>query len=93
MGALTASAMRSGRESSARPPLVLVHGLFDTPSVFDSLKRHLAGRRERLLLPALPLRFGIAPIQMSAQRLAGHIEAHEVASGPPIKLEVNALKF
>ena len=82
MGALPSSAMCSGGESSSRPPLVLVHGLFDTPRVFDSLKRHLAGRRERLLLPALPLRFGIAPIQTSAQRLAGHIEAAFGANEP-----------
>ncbi|MCP9834743.1 triacylglycerol lipase [Cyanobium sp. Aljojuca 7A6] len=67
--------MASGRETSTRPPLVLVHGLFDTPRVFERLERRLAGRREPLLLPALPLRFGIAPIQTSAQRLAGHIEA------------------
>ncbi|WP_255011628.1 triacylglycerol lipase [Cyanobium sp. Cruz-8D1] len=71
---LTAT-MASGRETSTRPPLVLVHGLFDTPRVFERLERRLAGRREPLLLPALPLRFGIAPIQTSAQRLADHIEA------------------
>ncbi len=67
--------MSSGRETATRPPLVLVHGLFDTPRVFERLERRLAGRREPLLIPALPLRFGIAPIQTSAQRLAGHIEA------------------
>jgi triacylglycerol lipase len=62
--------------------LVLVHGLFDTPKVFESLLRHLAGRRDRLLLPALPLRFGIAPIQTSAERLAGHIESAFGANEP-----------
>jgi triacylglycerol lipase len=54
---------------------VLVHGLFDTPGVFDRLDRRLAGRRQPLLKPALPLRFGVAPIGLSAQRLADAIEA------------------
>jgi len=54
--------------------LVLVHGLFDTPRVFDRLERRLAGRRQPLLMPALPLRFGIATIETSAQRLARQIE-------------------
>ena len=35
-----------------------------------------------LLLPALPLHFGIAPIRTSAQRLAGHIEAAFGCSEP-----------
>ncbi len=65
----------SYREQPNNLPLVLVHGLFDIPRVFDHLLRGLNGRREPLLLPALPLRFGIAPIQASAQRFAGHIEA------------------
>lgn len=74
--------MSSGGDPSARPPLVLVHGLFDTPRVFERLERVLAGRRQPLLQPALPLRFGIAPIQISAQRLAGHIEAAFGVSEP-----------
>jgi triacylglycerol lipase len=74
--------MASGREPSLRPPLVLVHGLFDTPRVFEPLERRLGGRRAPLLLPALPLHFGIAPIRTSAQRLAGHIEAAFGSSEP-----------
>ncbi|MCP9931743.1 alpha/beta hydrolase [Cyanobium sp. AMD-g] len=74
-GVPLAAPIPSYREPPNRPPLVLVHGLFDTPKVFDHLLRALNGRRDPLLLPALPLRFGIAPIQTSAQRLAGHIEA------------------
>ena len=76
------AAMTPGREASVRTPLVLVHGLFDTPLVFDRLEQCLAGRRHRLLLPALPLRFGIAPIQTSAQRLADQIEAAYGVSEP-----------
>lgn len=74
--------MCPGRLPSAPPPLVLVHGLFDTPRVFEHLEQHLAGRRERLLLPARPLRFGTATIQTSAQRLAGPIEAAFGANEP-----------
>ncbi len=74
--------MATGRVPTPGPPLVLVHGLFDTPRVFERLQHHLAGRRVPLLLPALPLRFGIAPIQTSAQRLAGHIEAAFGSSEP-----------
>jgi transcriptional regulator with XRE-family HTH domain len=39
-------------------PLVLVHGLWDTPSLFDLLKTTLAGRRQPLLIPHLPHRWG-----------------------------------
>jgi triacylglycerol lipase len=67
--------MPAGREPIPWPPLVLVHGLFDTPRVFDRLERRLAGRRRPLLMPALPLRFGITAIEDSAQRLAAAIEA------------------
>ena len=67
--------MTSGPEVPNGPPLVLVHGLFDTPRVFDRLDRQLAGRRQPLLKPALPLRFGVAPVEISAQRLAAAIEA------------------
>ena len=59
----------------APSPLVLVHGLLDTPRVFDGLQRVLAGRREPLLIPQLPLRFGRTPVMEAAELLAGHIEA------------------
>jgi len=55
--------------------LVLVHGLLDTPAVFDGLKRELRGRRHPLLTPALPLRLGRTPIPEVAEQLGGHIEA------------------
>jgi triacylglycerol lipase len=61
--------------AQAAPPLVLVHGLLDTPAVFNGLKRELAGRRHPLLIPALPLRFGRTPTLEAAELLGGHIEA------------------
>jgi triacylglycerol lipase len=59
----------------AIPPLVLVHGLLDTPAVFNGLKRELAGGREPLLVPALPLRLGRTSVEEAAEVLGGHIEA------------------
>ena len=62
-----------------------MHGLLDTPAVFDGLKHALAGRRQPLLIPRLPLRLGRLPIEEGAAMLASHIEA---AFGPdqPIDL-------
>ena len=54
---------------------MLVHGLLDTPSVFNGLKRELGGRRQPLLIPGLPLRLGRTPIAEAAELLGGHIEA------------------
>jgi triacylglycerol lipase len=67
--------MADGPGTPSRPPLVLVHGLFDTPRVFDRLDRQLAGRRQPLLKPALPLPLDAAAIEISARRLAAAIEA------------------
>ena len=57
------------------PPLVLVHGLLDTSSVFDRLKRALGGARHPLLIPDLPLRLGVTPVEEAAELLGSHIEA------------------
>ena len=57
------------------PPLVLVHGLLDTPAVFNGLKRELGQRRQPLLIPRLPLRLGRTPVAELADLLGGHIEA------------------
>lgn len=65
----------SPRTTTDTTPLVLMHGLLDTPAVFNGLKRALGGRRQPLLLPALPLRQGRTPILEAAQLLGGHIEA------------------
>lgn len=52
-----------------------MHGLLDTPAVFDGLKRMLGGGRQPLLTPALPMRLGRTPILETAELLGGHIEA------------------
>jgi len=52
-----------------------VHGLLDTPAVFDGLKRELGERRQPLLIPALPLRLGATPVLEAATLLGSHIEA------------------
>jgi triacylglycerol lipase len=54
---------------------VLVHGLLDTPAVFNGLKRELGERRQPLLIPALPLRLGRTPVEAAAELLGSHIEA------------------
>ena len=58
---------------------MLVHGLFDTPRLFDSLRRRLAGRRSPLLVPHLPHGLGSVPLEDLAALLGSHIEA---AFGP-----------
>ena len=50
-------------------PLVLIHGLWDTPRVFWPLLRDLDHRREPLLLPHLPHGLGSTPLLDLAQRL------------------------
>ena len=64
---------------SARPPLVLVHGLWDTPRLFLQLQRTLAGERDPLLVPHLHHRLGATRMLPLAERLAAAIEA---AFGP-----------
>lgn len=56
------------------PPLVLVHGMLDTSAVFNRLKRELAGRRDPLLIPDLPLRLGRTSIQEGAELLSRAID-------------------
>jgi triacylglycerol lipase len=53
----------------------LVHGLLDTPEVFRLLRQHLGGRRPDLLIPALPMRFGLTPVREAALHLQRQIEA------------------
>jgi triacylglycerol lipase len=57
------------------PPLVLVHGLLDSPAVFDRLLRALGGGRGDPLMPALPLRLGLTPIEAAAAELGRWIDA------------------
>lgn len=60
---------------NAIPPLVLVHGLLDTPAVFRGLRRELGGGRQPLLSPDLPLRLGRTGVMEVAEQLGSHIEA------------------
>ena len=59
--------------SGTAPPLVLVHGLWDTPRLFDGLQRELAGRRTPLLAPHLPHGLGQVPLEQLATQLDRHI--------------------
>lgn len=52
-----------------------MHGLLDTPAVFNGLKRELGGGRQPLLIPSLPLRLGRTSIEEAAELLGSHIEA------------------
>ncbi|MCP9849385.1 triacylglycerol lipase [Cyanobium sp. Morenito 9A2] len=61
------------------PPLVLVHGLWDTPRLFDPLSRALAGERDRLLVPFLPHSFGARRMIPLAEELG---RAIDTAYGP-----------
>jgi triacylglycerol lipase len=59
--------------------------MWDTPRLFDRLKRELGPRRGPYLIPHLPHRFGLTPVEHQAELLGSHIEA---AFGPeqPIDL-------
>jgi triacylglycerol lipase len=57
----------------------------DTSAVFDRLKRELDGRRHPLLIPDLPLRLGLTPVEDAAHMLASHIEA-AFGSDSPVDL-------
>ena len=58
----------------SQPPLVLVHGLWDTPALFNSLRQALGDRRE-LFLPHLPHGLGVVPLEELAAELGRGIEA------------------
>jgi triacylglycerol lipase len=64
------------------PPLVLVHGLWDTPRLFDPLVARLRGRREPLVIPHLPHGLGEPPLLQLAERLGRHLEEQLGAEGP-----------
>ncbi|MFM7548107.1 MAG: esterase/lipase family protein [Cyanobacteriota bacterium] len=66
-------------------PLVLVHGLWDTPSLFNRLRDELADRRQPLLIPYLPHGVGGVGLLELAGLLDSRIQA---AFGPdqPIDL-------
>ncbi len=66
------------------PPLVLVHGLWDTPALFTSLRRALGERRE-LFVPHLPHGLGVVPLEGLAAELDRGIAAR---FGPDQPLDV-----
>ena len=59
------------------PPLVLLHGLWDTPQLFRRLEQRLCSRCPQLELyaPHLPHRLGAVPIRELARTLAPLIDA------------------
>lgn len=69
----------------APPPLVLVHGLWDTPRVFNPLIRHLDGRRRPILMPHLPHGIGQVPLERLAEQLASYLAA-QLGKDQPIDL-------
>lgn len=60
-----------------RPPLVLLHGLWDTPRLFARLEEALLEGCPQLEVyaPHLPHRFGAAPIRQLSAQLAALLEA------------------
>jgi len=59
-----------------------VHGLLDTPEVFQKLQQEIGDRRADLLIPQLSLRLGRTPIEEAAAELAHHIEAAYPGQSP-----------
>ena len=62
------------QSEAATRPLVLVHGLLDTPRLFSRLERRLEGQHRPVLSPHLPHRFGATPLRKLAQQLDGLIQ-------------------
>ena len=71
-----------------RPPLVLVHGLWDSPRLFDRLVSRLDGAITELLVPNLPHGLGRVPIQTMARWLN-----HEIHAAFGSKTTVDILGF
>ena len=65
--------MSSTGSSSTRRPLVLVHGLWDTPHLFRRLVHRLEAHDVPLLVPHLPHRLGAVPLSTLAHQLDAHI--------------------
>ncbi len=60
-------------EAKDTPPLVLVHGLWDTPALFNSLRRAIGDQRE-VFIPHLPHGLGVVPLEVLAADLGQGIE-------------------
>ena len=59
-----------------------MHGLLDTPEVFQKLRQEIGDRRLDLLIPHLSLRLGRTPTEEAAAELAAHIDAAYPGQGP-----------
>ena len=59
-----------------------MHGLLDTPEVFQKLRHEIGDRRLDLLIPHLSLRLGRTPIEEAAAELAAHIDAAYPGQAP-----------
>ena len=66
-----------GRVEQQRRPLVLLHGLWDTPRLFRRLEAQLTARDPALEIyaPHLPHRLGATPIHALAEQLGALLEA------------------
>jgi len=71
-----------GNPMAAYPPLVLVHGLWDSPRLFNRLRDALASERDPLLIPYLHHRLGATRMGPLAERLGEAIEAAFGTSEP-----------
>ncbi len=71
-----------------RPPLVLVHGLWDTPRLFDRLIAALDGAIADVLVPHLPHGLGHVPIETMARWLD-----HEINNTFGAESQVDILGF
>ncbi len=58
-----------------------MHGLLDTPAVFERLRQQLSGRRALLFSPALPLRLGRTSVHQAARLLDREIARLAPGSG------------
>lgn len=67
------------------PPLVLVHGLWDTPRLFRRLEEELQGRRQPLLVPHLPHGLGQRPLLELATQL-GRLVNQRFGPDQPVDL-------
>ena len=68
--------------TDAQRPLVLVHGLLDTPRLFSRLERRLESHPRPVLSPHLPHRFGATPLRVLAKQLDELIQDHWGAETP-----------
>jgi triacylglycerol lipase len=64
------------------PPLVMIHGLWNTPRLFHRLLNQLDGQRKLLLIPHLPHGLGHLPLEVLAAHLDTEIRQALGDHGP-----------